>query len=525
MPVPDERLAPFEKRPEFMTSIDLAPARSRDDALATPHAMAAAYAALVALSAAPAALWPIPRGNDLVNHWARLTLYHMPPGDPLRALYRVHLGLIPNLGLDALYLALSPLLSAQTVVRLALALAIALPAYGAWALHRRLFARPSPTIFLIPLLSYNLATTGGLINFALGMGLALIGLSFVLRLGERWRAQDYALLNLFGAALFFCHLIAWGAFALLLGLMRVETLRAPPRRIAGRAGEAVLAQALPLALVMLRPSMPSTYDLGGAKSAMLLAPVASATASDLPMLMLLVGVGALALVRGLTVAPRARLALAGFALVALIVPPAHGAANLIDARLAVYVWYFAIAATALKTPAGLGLPAALAATALTAARLYAVTPAWEAFEDRAASVRAGLTTLPPGAKALVVALDHCSRDPDYAMFGNLTAFAVIDRRAYVNVLFAQSGMQPVAPADPALDGAPTLPMDPRWLTAAGRASLPAHLTDAPWAPAFRDWRRHFTHVIDAHGGCASTLHAPGLTRIGGAPGLDVYRID
>src|SRR6185437_3493505 len=128
-----------------MTSADIPASHSTlADALATPRAVGVIYAALVALSAAPVALWPIPRGNDIVNHWARLTLYHMAPGDPLRALYRVHLGLIPNLGLDALYLALSPLLSAQTVVRLALALAIALPAFGAWRLHRRLFAWPSP---------------------------------------------------------------------------------------------------------------------------------------------------------------------------------------------------------------------------------------------------------------------------------------------------------------------------------------------------------------------------------------------
>jgi hypothetical protein len=510
-----------------MTSLDIQAPRSRtalDGALAAPRAAGAVYAALVALSATPAALWPVPRGNDIVNHWARLTLYHMAPDDPLRALYRVHLGLIPNIGLDALYLALSPWLSAQTVVRLALALSIVLPAFGAWRLHRLLFERVSPTIFIIPLLSYNLATTGGLLNFALGMGVAFLALGSALCLGERLRARDYALLNLFGVALFFCHLIAWGAFALLLGLMRVETLRAPPRRIATRAGEAVLAQALPLALVLLRPSMPSTYELGGAKSAMLLAPVASSTASDLPMLLLLAGIAALALARGLTVAPRARLALAGFALAALAAPPAHGAANLIDARLAVYVWYFGVAVSALKTPEGLGAPAALAAAAMTAARLYAVTPAWEAFQDRAAAVRSGLSALPRGARALVVAPNQCG-DPDFTMFANLAAFAVIDRRAYVNLLFAQSGIQPVSAADPILDGGPTLAMDPRWLTAAGRATLPGHQQNAPWAAAFRDLRRHFTHVIDAHAGCASKIEAPGLTRIGGAAGLDVYRID
>ena len=115
-----------------MTSLPLGRTRPRslDEALASPRVAALIYAALVAAMAAPALIWPIPRGNDIVDHWARLTLYHMAPGDPLNALYRVRFGLIPNLGLDALYLALSPLLSAQSVVRLAWMLAIALPAWG-----------------------------------------------------------------------------------------------------------------------------------------------------------------------------------------------------------------------------------------------------------------------------------------------------------------------------------------------------------------------------------------------------------
>ena len=192
--------------------------------------------------------------------------------DPLRhgarrppcALYQVHFGLIPNLGLDALYLALAPLLSAQTVVRLALALAIILPALGAWALHRAWFEKPSPTIWLIPFLSYNVATTGGLLNFAIGIGLAFLALSVVARRGEPLGVRGYVALNLFGAALFFCHIIAWGVFALLFGLMRIATLRAPPREIARNVR---LAQALPLALVLLRQSPPSTYSLGGSKLA------------------------------------------------------------------------------------------------------------------------------------------------------------------------------------------------------------------------------------------------------------------
>ena len=96
--------------------------------------------------------------------------------------------------------------------------------------------------------------------------------------------------------------------------------------------------------------------------------------------------------------------------------------------------------------------------AITAARLYGVAPAWAAFQERAAIVREGLAVLPPGARALVVSPGGC-KDPDVGSYGSLTVFAVIDRRAFVNTLFAQSGIQPVAPADPVLNGGPTIAMD------------------------------------------------------------------
>jgi len=58
------------------------------------------YLALVAATLLPLAIWPIPPSFDLVNHWARLTLYHMAPGDPLAALYQVRLAPIPDLAVD-----------------------------------------------------------------------------------------------------------------------------------------------------------------------------------------------------------------------------------------------------------------------------------------------------------------------------------------------------------------------------------------------------------------------------------------
>ena len=179
-----------------MTSLDLAPARSPVGASTKrwqrPRLAGVLYAALTAVMAAPALLWPIPRGTDLVNHWARLTLYGMAPDDPLRGLYKVSFGLIPNLGIDALYLALSPLLSAQSVARLALALSIVLPAWGAWRLHRALFAKPSPTIWFAPFveLQRRHQRRAGQLWARHGAG-ACLALAFVAERGERLTLGDY----------------------------------------------------------------------------------------------------------------------------------------------------------------------------------------------------------------------------------------------------------------------------------------------------------------------------------------------
>lgn len=97
--------------------------------------MRVAYFALLALMTLPV-LFPIPRTADLVNHWARLTVLAMPVSDPLNAFYRVEWGVIPNLGIDLIYMLLASLLSVETIVRLAFILSFWLPAIGIWLLHR-----------------------------------------------------------------------------------------------------------------------------------------------------------------------------------------------------------------------------------------------------------------------------------------------------------------------------------------------------------------------------------------------------
>jgi hypothetical protein len=513
-----------------MTTLDIAPTpmRSRAGWLAMPEAVAWLYGALVALAASPVLFWPIPRGNDLVDHWARLTLYHQASGDPIAGLYRIHFGLIPNLGVDLMYLALSPLLTPLAVIKLAWALSIILPALGAFAIHRAVFDKPSPTIWIVPFLSYNVATTVGLINFCLGAGLAMLAVAYALKRREGLRARDVLMLNAFGAALFFFHLIALAMYGVLLAGVLALPLRAPPRQLLRRAVLAALSVAVPAALVLLREHSPSAYNLEDTVGVgVMAAPIYTMTAWDRVFMYMLIGLASMGLLPGMKVAPRAWGALAAFALFAFLVPSWSGAATLIDARLKVYLWYFAFAVTSLKTEAMFDrmrpyiAGAAIAATAL---RVWALAPVWDEFNERAVEMRRLMQALPMGSRVLVTSHDDCDNF-HAATLSNLTTFAVIDRRSFVSTLFAQSGMQPIAPTDAMLDGGPTIGMDSRWLSEEGRRAFLPSVLRAKWAQPYIDWRHHFTHIVDTHVDCASTLKGPGLTPMGAIPGFDLYKIE
>lgn len=513
-----------------MTTLDISSPRAklRAEWFASRQADVWIYGLLLALAVAPVFWWPIPRGADLVDHWARLTLYHQTPGDPVANLYRVHFGLIPNMGVDLVYLALWPWASALTAMKIATALAIVLPALGAFAIHSALFDKPSPTIWIVPFFSYNVVTTVGLINFALGAGLTLIAIAYALNRPQGLKARDLFALNAFGAALFFCHLIALAMYLVLLAGVLAMPLRAAPRELIRRAIVALLAIVVPTILLLLREHSPSNYiikDFVGIS--FMLLPIETMTGWDSVFMFMLAGLLALAVIPGVRVAPRAWLALPAYALLCFTVPRYSGAATLIDSRLKVYLWYFAFAVTTIKTQdMRERMRPAIAAAVLVALafRIWAMAPAWDEFNRYAIEMRAFLKPLPLGSRVLVV--DHHDCD-NYKMgiVTNLTTFAVIDRRSFINTLFAQTGMQPVAPTDPLLDGGPTITMDTRWLDPAEQEFLPPVVLQTEWGQAFKNWRQHFTHIIDAHAVCPATLTTPGLTKISAMPGFDLYRID
>ncbi len=481
--------------------------RSRTAAGTIPLAFVSLLMAMTLL----VVVFPVPRTSDLINHWARLTLLTMPASDPLNALYRVQWGVIPNLGVDLLYLALSPLMSPAAVARLAFALSFVLPSLGAYALHRALVQTPSPTILIAPVMSYNAVTMVGLTGYGLGIGIGLFALAWRAAHPGR-RARAFVVINLAAVALFFCHLIAFAAFCVVFGLMEASAGESEPWS-AGlkRALISPVYVAAGLALVAFMRPMPSGFELVSYKAQMIAAPFDLRLAADLPFALGVVALVAMLIVeRALAVARPARLAVAGFGALAVLAPPSHGATVLIDARLRVFWVYLALAAIHLRKDFAIVAPAA---AALALIRLATLWPAWSDYDAKVADLREAFKSIPPGSRVLTVTPSGCG-DYQLPLYYNLSTFATIDRRSAVNTLFSGRGMQPIRARDEKLEIAPQMAMSESWLTASydGR----------PWTEAFARWRDHFDVVVDIHGACASDLHVPGLERVARSAIADVY---
>ena len=128
------------------------------------------------------------------------------PGDPLAALYQTQPRLIPNLAIDLVYLAVSPALSPENVIRARLDRVLRAARLGRLAAQQSAVRRAAADRPRRARASYNLVTTFGLINFALGMGVAIHAVAWWLTIDRRRLWTRFAFFNLASAALFFCHI-------------------------------------------------------------------------------------------------------------------------------------------------------------------------------------------------------------------------------------------------------------------------------------------------------------------------------
>ena len=325
------------------------------------------------------------------------------------------------------------------------------------------------TILLVPLVSYNLVVFVGLTNYAIGAGVALLALAWRLRPAGCSFLRALVAINLAACVMFFCHVVALAGFCLMFGMIEAtprpgEGSRAGLRR--ALISPLSVACALVLLIFAVRPESRYNLEVASGKMLLLVSPWFTNTAGDIaPFLCIGVLLGAAALTGRLGVAPATRWALAGFLAVVLAIKSSWGAAVFLDARLAVFLAYVALASLSfeLRGPEAKGFVAILVVACVV--RAAAIVPVWSRFEAEVAQFRSALAAAPAGAKAIVASVpEKICVDKNFSLDFNLANFAIIDRRAAASSLFSGTGMQPVKLRDPELEGMPAIAADMLWLS-------------------------------------------------------------
>ncbi|HYF06580.1 MAG TPA: hypothetical protein VD970_03090 [Acetobacteraceae bacterium] len=491
---------------------------------AVPPGVIRAAIALSMLALLIPILWVrVPPVLDYPNHWARLWL--LAGGmdrPPLDAIYTTDWSAAwSNIGIDLLAVTLGRVIGADVLAPLLLAAATILPPLSAAVLNRSLFGGWHWWHAGFAVLAWNATLVTGLLNFQIGLGLALLAAAADSRLAYRGVAMRGAVRAAVGLGLAVMHVFAacfyvalLGALALGRGATAGGLLRAP--LAAGR--DAVLA-ALPaglvlIALIVLAPATPGlgapaeanpiwdAYSFVGKSVALSSAFRTYEAPLDFGFLVAL-WVAARIASAGAVIRTHGGLMILvpALLLVAVVMPPALGGTLLLDWRFPVMA-LLAFAAGVrpeAKSARWAGIATALM-LGLALARTGWITQVWVMREPDAMAVQRALSHVPPGAAVLpaVARFDGRAAHPvgrhisDMATSWHLPVLGIPGRQVFVPTLFTARGKQPVRVRAP-------------WHEIANGESQPVlldFLEDFPEGPFWdhwfgyaRPWRTRFDYLL------------------------------
>ncbi|MXP63153.1 hypothetical protein E0493_07270 [Roseomonas sp. M0104] len=489
----------------------------------------------VVLLALPVLLTPLPPLLDYPNHLARLWLVAgraaQPPFDRI---YAVDLTSVrTNIGIDLLAAALGSWLPIERFGQMLVLGAVVLPPLGAALLNRSVFGGLHWWLVGLPLLAWNWTLIAGFLNFQIGLGLALLAAAADPALARRTGPLGaFAIRAALAALLLLAHAFAALFYAGLLAALALgrdwDFLRSP--RELGRAVRRVAVAVLPILLPVLlawlsAPALPGAQEdpatqtswQGGfslhAKLVTLFSGIAAyKSLYDLVFVALLALPVLVALARRrLRCHAGLLLATLGFLLLAFAVPPKVAGTYFVDARFPVMAVLTAVAALRpdIVVPAWPRRPAAevllaCALLALVGLRAAWVGGIWHERQADIASLSRALAHVPPGKAILQVthsmtvpARRSAPRGRYYGgggpmLYEHLPALAVPWRHAFVPILFASRGKQPLQvlpPWDEIAGPDNTTAVSVHRLADAEHAVLPEN------TEYVRAWRTRFDYIL------------------------------
>ena len=415
------------------------------------------FVLIAMVAAALPLLWPaIPPLVDVPGHIGLYRIMAEAGQAPLAGHYAVHWALIGNLGVEALVLALHPLLDVEPATHLIVALIPALTVGAMLWLAREAHGRISPAAaFALPL-AYALPFQLGFVNFALAAGLAMAGLALWIRIARTWSPPTRALLFMpIAGAVWLCHSFGWA----MLGLFLLGAEWAIRRGRGDGIGRAALLAALtcaPLAWPQLLAMLGGVHPVGDTGDWFDLPSKAQWIASLLRerwkaydvacvMVLALLLWGAVRSKR-LSFAPLlgapALLCLIAF----LCLPRLYAGGAYVDMRILPYA--VALGLLAIRAEPGeesLSNRLALFGGAFFALRVTTSIAAFALFAHGQQSELQALPAMPVGATILSLVDEPSTASWDNPRLGHLPGIAIARRRVFTNEQWAIRGQQLIEP--------------------------------------------------------------------------------
>lgn len=479
-----------------------------------------------------------PLAVDIPNHAARLFVECNQHDPTLSRMYSVQYSLIPNLAIDLLNRPLCGLVDPLVFLRATLISTMAGILVVVWFLHRFLNQQATAFVLLAPAMSFNVITSMGYLNYLIGTFLFLLFAWSMLRFDILWRhkALAIALPNLFGAAIFLCHIFALGLAGVFLFGLRFTAERDRPlmARLVRAGLLTAVSFAIPFLMILLadRSGTGIFYALS-AKARALWSPVLFSSvyvAAALAFLWIALFYWVFR-ERYVAIAKPLRWALLFLLAFSLALPSGLLDAVDIDSRCFVSVFYLAIAGLVVRRRNGRPQRAELAAGAVAlvtiAAHLMVLMHNVRVFDRQVAEFRSAITVLPAMASVLSVTdLDPNSPVPR-RFYSHLGSYATVDRKIFNPAEFTGKGMQPlvVKREFACLDIPAGWPVPTEII---GELSKPetASLMDTkkfrPYDYAYR-WDRNFDYVVHFHFGARANPVPSQLKAVREGSFFTIYR--
>ena len=185
--------------------------------------------------------------------------FHLARADAIAALMgqtahvtRYQLGsfLLPNVGMDVITLGLTALLPPILAGRVFLGVVLLTMLSGTVALHRALHGRFSPWPLLAAFFLYNWIFLYGFTNYLVGVGIMLWGVAAWLAAGPANVVTKSLVGTILSVISLFCHLMAFGLFAVILGGLALTETIARWRETRRLALGPLLLPAIPLGVAL-----------------------------------------------------------------------------------------------------------------------------------------------------------------------------------------------------------------------------------------------------------------------------------